>query len=330
MRKTILLFLLFTHVFVSAQQGRISVDSIANLLSGKMRCWTFSQPVKEYDLKLRGNSMSNKEAPFYVVDGIPADETEIRKIDPDNIISIDILRTSDFVLGCGPANGPIIIIVTKNTDQRTIIIRDAETGKPIPAASVELMSSETNREKISFIADSAGRVIINKIESGIAYELTISSVGYKNFVSIVNTMVLQPSHAIFLEKDHRVLTEVIVVSHGRRTIGCCVGIRCCKIYKEEKTKIDSREEAIPIRVYPNPVLRSHDIKLEFKVNDEQKFAIKLFSLDGRLVSSREYRLISGINRLSFPVSASIAAGVYSIQLIGQSGRLIKTEKLIIQ
>jgi len=324
MKKTILLFfLLIVHVLGSAQQHIINADSIVKLLSGKTGCGMFSQPKeKEYKLSLFSCLKINIDTPFYVVDGIPKEESEVKKINPDDIISIDILKPLHVKLYCNSST-PLIVIVTKNANQRTIIVKDAETGERLPSATVEF--SEMQGERTRLIADSAGGVITNKIESGKQYELRVSSIGYKSFTATVNTKVLKTNYTVLLQKDHRELMEVVVSSIVCHTI-CRRWIRCIKISTRQQIAANQGR----IKIYPNPVLRSQKINLEFESQKVEKITVRLFSIDGKLVSSGEYRFDNGINRISYPINSWIPAGVYSFQLTDQDGRLINTEQLIIQ
>ena len=331
MKKIILLFLSFiTYVFVTAQQGRISGDSIANLLRGKVGCGMLSQPKeKEYKLSLSSYVHTYNDSPFYIVDGVSALEAEVKKINPDNIASIEIINEASNIISCIKFR-PGIIITTNNADHRTIWITDLETRESLPGATVELISGESSKDTIRIIADANGKVSTNKIRAGILYELRVSCIGYKNFAAMVDRKHLKDTYDVALQKVNSVLTEVFIVSHGPRTIRCCVSINCYQTKKIIKTKIDSREPNLLVRIYPNPVRRSQNINVELKPDYPGRFTIKLFGLDGKLVSSSEFSPAIGINRLSYPINSFIAAGVYSIQLIDQDGRLLKTEKLIIQ
>lgn len=329
-RITQIVFLIFLLEFSHGQTTGLTRDSISKLLQGKGGCFFLNTAPKEkeYEIKMRANSISNKEMLLYIVDGVPKEEHEVKKIDPNCILSINILKPSDIKLGCRPVT-KIAIVITTKADQHTIIIKDAETGMPIPAATVEIKSEETKNDKTYLIADSNGKIITTKTGSGKEYWLRVSSVGYKNFTSIVNTNISTANDTIRLEKDRKLLDEIVLAS----TV-CMRTIRYagkgCKILREEKNKIEFKGQIIPKKIYPNPVLRSQKINLELIMKDERKIILKLFSLDGKLVGSKEYRSIIGINRFNYTIPASITAGIYSVQIIDRDNQLIKMEKMIVQ
>ena len=96
--------------------------------------------------------------------------------------------------------------------------------------------------------------------------------------------------------------------------------------EEKETEV----KFINLKIYPNPVLRSQKINIEFTSQNEEKLSIRLFSLDGKQIISNEYNATKGINRFEYFVDLKLAPGIYAIQIIVQHNKLIKSEKLIIQ
>lgn len=323
-------YLLLLFPFVDAQNVKTSVESVPWDFSGKGGCVHLDSKEKEPGDHLRvRNSVRAPAEIFYVLNGIPVDEEEIKKIEPNNVVSIDILRPLHITTYCRPIN-PLIVIVTDTASQRTIIVKDAETGLPLPAASIELSYGDTENEKLGLIADKAGCVVTDKIVFGKECKLKVSSVGYHNFTSIVSSKYLERPYTVMLQKDYRQLSEVvIVIPTGKRT-GCCVTSFCRSMAKRPRVNADISALWLAEKIYPNPVQRSQKINIELLSKYQSGITVKLFSLDGKLVGAAEYRTEIGINRLSYSIHTSLAAGLYSIQLSNRAGRPFKIEKLIIQ
>jgi len=234
--------------------------------------------------------VSKPAEPLYVIDGVIASIGELRKVDPDNIDSIWVLKNpAATTLYCSKGVNGVILITTKKTDQRMIEVRDMSTGEPLPFATIEITRLgkwKTDR----FTADSLGQVKI-KIVPGSGYKLMVSHDRYKDSKTLINRRNFEKQKVIFLE--------------GTQT--------------EKK-----------IKVYPNPAVRSNDITLEFESKNEGKVKLNLLSVSNKLISTNEFQLKVGINRITHPINAQLSAGIYVIQLIDESNKLIKTEKLIIQ
>ena len=62
-----------------------------------------------------GGTLANDEQPLYVVDGVPlADNKELEKIDPQDILKISILKEEAWVLYGSRGHNGVVIIQTKN------------------------------------------------------------------------------------------------------------------------------------------------------------------------------------------------------------------------
>ena len=53
-------------------------------------------------------------------------------------------------------------------------------------------------------------------------------------------------------------------------------------------------------------------------------------MDGKQISSSEYQMKKGINRISYSLNGSLIAGLYALQIIDEDSRILKTDELIIQ
>ena len=287
MRKTILLFSFIAFYISAFAQDSIKIKSQPLPF---FSCCYF--PPKEHEMPrsfIRCASPKLIE-PLYVIDGVVASTAELRKVDPDDIDSIWVLKNSAATtLFCsGNVNG-VIVITTKKIYERIIEVRDKSTREPLSFATIAIIPIGKRRTE-SYTTDSLGRVKI-EIAPDKGYGLVISHVGYNDSKVSINTRKKEKQKVIYLES----------------------------IQSETK-----------IKVYPNPVVRSNDITLEFESKNESKVKLNLFSIDNKIISSNEFQLKAGINWITHSLNAQLSAGMYVIHLVDENNKLIKSEKLMVQ
>jgi len=298
-------FSLIAILFSFNSFGQISYDSIffSEILS-RTNCFYKPPVVEKRDTtKIRigcGVVISNR--PLYIIDGKIEKEVDVKNIDPNDIEAITILKGTEAtaLFGSRGISG-VIIITTKKSNQRTIRIRDAVSGEPLPAATVDFIYGKRKQHTIRLLADSLGQVSINKIRPGIKYELRVSNIGYETFTAFMNA-----SLKTYIIDEIKTMRNTSI------------------------DKLNAQGVQRELKFYPNPVLRSQQVNIEFENAKQGKITLKLFSLDGRSVGTKEYEAIKGMNNISYSINAQLAAGTYFIQLIDENDKLIKTEKLIIQ
>jgi hypothetical protein len=279
------------------------------------------------------------DKPLCILDGVIVEEFDLKNIDPNDIENITVLKGSEAatLFGCGREPG-VIIIRTKV--KGTINIKDAVSGEVISGASVDLFYGEHGQHRIRVLSDSFGRVAVNKIPTGMKYDLQVSNIGYKTYSASIKAETVKAGYSVSLQRNYSELKEVVVTS-GQL-------IRCRKIiYSVAKTfcdcldeirivrstsiySVNSKDVERDLKIYPNPVSRSQQVSIEFENAKTEKISLRLFSLDGKLVEMREYEAVEGANRISYSVNPEMTAGAYVIQLINGNGKIIKTDKLIIQ
>jgi hypothetical protein len=91
--------------------------------------------------------------------------------------------------------------------------------------------------------------------------------------------------------------------------------------------MDARTNPLAVQIYPNPARRTEAIKIGMQNMPEQVSIIRIFNSAGSLVSAQT---VSGKTIMTVPVSGQWTPGVYFVQLTDKSGKLIKTDQLIIQ
>jgi TonB-dependent SusC/RagA subfamily outer membrane receptor len=336
------LFLLFSAAYAQ-DSSNLKIQGL-KILSRQQPPLTTSntEPVV---IRLRcGYSNLNTE-PLIIIDGVVAEKFERRNINPDDIESISILKgpTATALYGYRAASG-VIIITTKTANNRTIRVKDMFTGKILASANVDLVSMEWRKETTHLVTDSSGKIVTNKIVYGKEYELKVSSVGYKNFRCIVNTKQLGKNYNVLLERNYEDLEEVRIKSIAIKPVhrrinnayfdGLYGSFRCLiagiKVISNDQINIQDRNSIDNIKLYPNPVLRNQKVNIEFENEEDTKLTVRLFCLDGKQISSSEYQMKRGTNKISYSPNGSLTSGMYALQIIDENNRLLKTDKLIIQ
>src|SRR5688572_5052331 len=151
MRQTTALFVLLNLFFLSVASQEPGMKVL-------QRAAPSITPAKVFQMRTVCNKSSGN--PLFVVDGIVIDEFDLKNIDPDDIESISILKDpgATFIFCNRPARG-LVVITTKNANQRTISVKDMVSGEPLPAATVDLIYGEDKHDTIRLIADPFGRVV---------------------------------------------------------------------------------------------------------------------------------------------------------------------------
>ena len=280
------------------------------------------------------------DKPLLVIDGIVVGDAGLKNFNPDDIESIWILKDhiATALYGCYGFSG-VILIKTKNADQRTIQIKDFVSGEALPSANVDLISKEQNRDTIHMIADATGKIVTNKIVYGNEYELLVSRIGYKPFKMPVNSKIIGKNYLVLLERNYKELNEIVIstlIDFRRKNFKKAVAKVVCECL--EPTSESNTDPEIPcngkritqkVRIYPNPALRSQKINIEFE-SKQGKVTVKLFSLDYKLINAKEYEATNGINRISFFINPRLSSGMYIIQLFDEMNYLVNAERLIVQ
>lgn len=281
-------------------------------------------------VRMRATPTPSTETPLFVVDGMLYDEFILKKIDPNDIESINILKDAASALTyCNGASRGVIVITTKTANQRVIKINDLLTHESLPGATIELAYQENGKDTSMFMkTDSLGCFITNKIVNNKEYEIKVSSVGYKTFSAHVNSKVTGRSYSVLLERNYSKLDEVVVTSYP--AISCRSNTTCFLTRTQKRTVLKPDNLNQSVKIFPNPVTRSQKINIEFINENEQKITATLFSLVGKLISSKQYAALNGVNRFEYYLNSNLSAGIYIIQFTDPDDKLIKSEKLVIQ
>jgi TonB-dependent SusC/RagA subfamily outer membrane receptor len=283
----------------------------------------------------RASNVSNE--PLLVIDGMPYEFSELQKLNPNDIESIDILKdaAASAIYGCRAARG-VVIITTKAASVRKIIIKDFLSGEKVPFATIHFISKS---DSIQFIADDSGILETDKLKPGREYKMIVSSAGYKTFSTITGK---GKEQEILLEKDVKLCEEVVVIAYP--AFGCgshYTATSCTKTTKCAMELVAVRDSVVSISsvnvghtstsfIYPNPVLRNNVFNVELKSERDGVFQLAVFGMNGQQIFMQTEKSVKGQNRISVIADPRWTAGAYIVQLRNEKGELIKKEKLIVQ
>src|SRR5215213_6061513 len=122
--------------------------------------------------------MTVADQPLYVLDGIPVDSLDFSKINPNDILRIDILKASaaTSLYGCRAMKG-VIIITTRRSNH--LIILDADSKTVLPGATVNIQSNKQLKQPFVFVADERGEADLGSLNLTGEYSMEISCIGYQ-------------------------------------------------------------------------------------------------------------------------------------------------------
>lgn len=198
-----------------------------------------------------------------------------------------------------------------------------EDGNAIPYASIMI-----NRSSSGAQADEDGRFKID-ISSNDSIELEISSVGFETKSFTISN----PGTKNTFQLSKLTMDEVVVVGYPSTR---CYALTGAVSY----ISVDSIESVAPIQeaiqqplttatIYPNPLPRGGTMTIQLKNNEVSLAQIRILALDGKLMSTQA---LNGKDQVRFTVQSDSrwAAGIYLVQLIDQKGKLVQTEKIVLQ
>jgi len=236
MRRFILLFLCISGKALASDIDTLPGVRISNAGAGSDR------------IVFRCATVKDADQPLFVIDGIPVDSFDLSKIDPNDILRIDVLKNSvaTGIYGCRAMRG-VIVITTKRSNR--LIVLDADNKKVLPGATVNILSNKKVKQSLVLVADDKGEIDLNSLNLAEAYSMEISCVGYQ--MQTVKISKAAFDHVIKMEKKYEAMDSVFIITNeliSRRV--CCM---CCSIRVDRLSKKNQSENAELFSLYPNPL-----------------------------------------------------------------------------
>jgi len=248
MRK-IYLFIALFYFLPGQSQVTTSVDVPKEIILG-FEAVSVTDPNVRVILRCQKPSLSNE--PLLIVDGVVYESGFMNKLNPNDIESITVLKSSESsaLYGKDGTNG-VILILTKASKIRKFIIKDFIDGNFVPGATVKFVSQKNSKDSVVLAANDRGVVETNKLKPGEEYKLEVSSVGYKNYSAIIKNEFSLRTKTVLLEKKPALCDEVVVISYPTRRISCrACGLYCVCITEKTNKNEDLNGEKNSFRIYP--------------------------------------------------------------------------------
>lgn len=287
--------------------------------------FTSKYGVRSVSAGLLSKKLQGLVGPLMVVDGIVTDYGNLLTMNPDEIVSIDVIRPSEFSQAyfCRePA--PVVVVTTRSSLRKTFLIKDILTGEKIPAATILLTSGS---DSLQAVADGEGRFTTEPCQPGKQYRLTVSSAGYRTFSGDVSTRVKEQE--VLLERDFRECAPVVVVS----SVITCVRVVRCLIGSVRTAKDSTAKEAVKndgnLRIYPNPALRNTTITIDAGNKDNAPAWVQVYTATGQLAGQVTCQPM-GNGLYQFPADSRWTPGTYAVRFCTAAGRIPGKTKLILQ
>lgn len=262
--------------------------------------------------------------PLLVIDGVVCEYNKLNDLNPNDILSVTVLKSDTYLSLCKPVdtNG-VILITTKSSQNKTLTIKDLVTGQSIPNATILLTSKNSDRNQI-FIANDSGIVKVERNNGSDNYNLSVSAIGYKSLVIDLRNALAQ--REILLQRDYKNCHEVIISSQiDRRTIHCGLRYRSLIINDDS---INSKLVIGNFEIYPNPIQSNSTLNIKWKQQEFGDFMFQLFNQSGQLVFYKEINMSEGQKLFTIKMP-SVIPGNYFLKLTNKTNSRSYTEKLIV-
>jgi TonB-dependent SusC/RagA subfamily outer membrane receptor len=277
-----------------------------------------------------GAGTSSSQHPLIIIDGIPAEYERLADVDPNTIESIAVLKdaAASAIYGRGAANG-VVIITTKDSRTRKFRITDFLEGSNVTGATICFVSDHDKKDTLMFASNDSGLIVTDKLRAGEEYKVTITSAGYKT-ISVAYKNITNKMKNFSLERNIVDCFPVIITAYGSSRL--CRRI-CCGWKKATAcsfSETDNIKQPIPVAVYPNPVQGGQEVTVEINSYKNERFNIKILSLNGQQLMAEMKNIYKGMNRISVKMDNQWAAGVYFLLVMDDKKNIIKQEKILTQ
>jgi TonB-dependent SusC/RagA subfamily outer membrane receptor len=249
-------------------------------------------------IRIRCGTGTSGQEPLFIVDGVPYEQSEIKTLNPSDIVEITVIKDlqASAIYGCRASRG-VILIVTKKAYHRKFVIRDESTQLAVANAAIEAISTKTNM-RISFAANEWGRFETDSLKS-LDYMLTISAEGYK--------------------------TQTISLKTVQQNSG---EIKLAAVEPLQK-KMDVNSFAL-FRVYPTQISKAGAVTISFSHVKPGQYQLRMFNAAGQIFSAVQKQISTKNETMQMHIPGNAMPGMYIIQIVNEQQQLIHSSKLLVQ
>lgn len=142
------------------------MDALAGRVAGVQVSSNDGQPGSMPNIIIRGaNSLTQSTAPLYVVDGFPIESSDMEAFNPNDILSISILKdaSATAIYGARAANGVVVIQTKIGKVSKNVVSFNGSYGIQSPINKIEMMDGyefvkyqfelDSARAKLRYLSD---------------------------------------------------------------------------------------------------------------------------------------------------------------------------------
>jgi hypothetical protein len=271
-----------------------------------------------------GMTRNFTDTPIYFIDGTPVEYKQLGKLNPNDIVSIDVLKESATgIISCRAPQG-VVVIVTKQSFMKRLQVKDLQTNEGIPGATITFKMKNTAETKIISVNERG--IIDFNIQNQNYDSVIVSSVGYQNFETSYDVFKRQ-GYKFYLKQQVKPLREVTVIGYSKRTTRC--GMIISKSYVSDNSDCTVFSKT-SIKLFPNPVSTSGTIQLSFGSLKSGMYQLRLLNASGQLFYSFQKQISSPNQTEQIHLHERMSAGVYTLQVLDEKKKLVQTNKVVVQ
>jgi TonB-dependent SusC/RagA subfamily outer membrane receptor len=243
-------------------------------------------------IRIRCGMTQTSNEPLFIIDGVPVELNGLKRIDPAEIETINVLKdvSATALYGCRAING-VIIITTKEKTIRKFEVLDSLNSFIVSNASIQFIPVVQPADTIQLNSNSTGYVETNLLKSFTSYRVIIRKPGYNTLSAIYTSQFSAYPHRFVLQKE---------------------------IPEEESVST----------VFPNPVLKGSFISFTMYVQKSQWLHLRLVSSAGQPVVEKKHYLAEGKNLVRVLIPSRLPPGTYFLQNVIERKK-INEQKIVI-
>lgn len=90
--------------------------------------YSYAEEAADEVMAMAYGSQRQSSEPIYIINGIPATASDFASIDPDMILSVDVLKDSDAAVYGAAGNNGVVVVTTKSSVRDYVSVDDNTTG----------------------------------------------------------------------------------------------------------------------------------------------------------------------------------------------------------
>lgn len=197
-------------------------------------------------------------------------------------------------------------------------------GSPVAFASV--LIEGTNR---GVQCDSLGRFQLKASTKDSLVSLLFSSIGFDEkriMLAIPTNNFILSDMSIEVKKWEIIMTGEIVKVVSRKRIKKINPIipKVKQVVKTIGIPIDT------VSIFPNPVAVGSPFQAEVTTIQKGRFILRILSVEGRVVHQENLQQTGSKKRITVPTSSEWTTGIYLVELFDEKGKLLDTNRLLLQ